>query len=867
MPILERNDFVADLCDDAEMRFEIEKMLAFADDETDALESNAFEIFTNEAKIPEKIGKYKIVREIGRGGMGAVYEAVYETENFTQRVALKVIKRGMDTDAILSRFRHEQQILASLEHPNIARFLDGGMTENDLPFYAMEFVEGEFIDDFCRRENCSFRDKLELFRKVCAAVGYAHQNLVIHRDLKPKNILVNEGGEPKLLDFGIGKILSLDAGDEIGTATELGMMTPAYASPEQIRGARIGTASDIYALGVILFELLTGEKPYKLNAENQIELQKAILQTEPTKPSRIQNAKLKIQNSEKIDKDIDNIILKTLRKNPNRRYSSVQEFSEDIRRHLSGLPVYARPLTVKYRASKFYQRNKIPVFAGLLIFVSLISGITIAIWQAHEARLAEMRAKNQFNQVRQLANNVVFKYHDQIADLQGSAATRKNIVADALNYLDKLANDSEDNPELQTELARAYLKMGDVQGKPFAPNLGETDAALESYKKAFAISRNLLEKNGENVKILMLSADSSRKIGSILTRKLKFDEAEKFLNNALRTAQTLAEKNPSNVGIQTLISDIYMTLGDFFSRKSDKKKAIENFRNSLAIKQKTLATNSANAELRREIAVNYQRIGNDLYSTVRIENEGCEKTPDVCREAQNAHRRATEILQKLKAENPSNFRYKRDYYDQILMKAPLEIRLGDKEFVLEQSRNAAGELENLAETDAGNVELRLDVGYAFYNLAITYISLKDHAQACVYWKKSGQNLKKYLEQNPNNTDARADYYTSVNRRAESERIQENFQKSAQLSLQNLAERKASDLPISKLDYFTQYARIAGDYLSLAKQTADKSQKAKHFQNAKIYFLKAKENFPTGQYNSENSIFRLFREVEESIEVY
>ena len=186
-------------------------------------------------KFPNSIGDYKIIREIGRGGMGAVYEAVRETENFTQRAALKIIKRGMDTDAIVSRFRHEQKILASLEHANIARFLDGGMTDDGLPFYAMEFVEGEFIDDYCKEKNLSVKEKLELFREVCAAVQYAHQNLVIHRDLKPRNILVTKDGTPKLLDFGIGKILTSEP-EEIGTATQFGMMTPAYASPEQIRG-------------------------------------------------------------------------------------------------------------------------------------------------------------------------------------------------------------------------------------------------------------------------------------------------------------------------------------------------------------------------------------------------------------------------------------------------------------------------------------------------------------------------------------------------------------------------------------------------------------------------------------------------------
>ncbi|HEX8734097.1 MAG TPA: serine/threonine-protein kinase, partial [Pyrinomonadaceae bacterium] len=229
MSVAEREDFLESACDSDTLRREVEKMLAFADaeDGEDTFEKNAFEIFTggNHAKLPEKIGNYKILREIGRGGMGAVYEAVREADNFTQKVALKVIKRGMDTDAILRRFRHEQKILATLEHANIARFLDGGMTDDGLPFYAMEYVEGEFIDDYCRARNLSLNDRLRLFRQVCAAVQYAHQNLVIHRDLKSKNILVTADGEPKLLDFGIATVLTPETAHEIGTATQFGMMT------------------------------------------------------------------------------------------------------------------------------------------------------------------------------------------------------------------------------------------------------------------------------------------------------------------------------------------------------------------------------------------------------------------------------------------------------------------------------------------------------------------------------------------------------------------------------------------------------------------------------------------------------------------
>lgn len=359
LPKSKREEFLSEnFVANEELRLELEKMLACDDqsDVEDRLEKSAFEHFSSGSniRIPEHIGEYKIVREIGRGGMGAVYEAVRSGENFSQRVALKVIKRGMDTDAIVSRFRYEQQILSSLEHPNIARFLNGGITKDNLPFYAMEFVEGEFIDDYCKNRDLGVDERLKLFRKVCEAVQFAHQNLIIHRDIKPKNILVTKVGIPMLLDFGIGKIITPDSSGEEGTATQFGMMTPDFASPEQIRGTKIGTPSDIYSLGVVLFQLLTGEKPFRIKSNSQIEMQRAVLETAPTKPSSVKNSKANVPNPEFLDKDIDNIILKAIRKEPKDRYSSVQEFSEDIRRHLDELPVFARPLTWKYRGEKWF---------------------------------------------------------------------------------------------------------------------------------------------------------------------------------------------------------------------------------------------------------------------------------------------------------------------------------------------------------------------------------------------------------------------------------------------------------------------------------------------------------------------------------
>ena len=476
--------------------------------------------------IGERIGLYKIIREIGRGGMGAVYLAERDDAHFTRRVALKLIKRGMDTDFVVQRFRNERQILASLDHPNIAGLIDGGATEADLPYFIMEYVEGQPINKYANANKLSTAERLKLFRTVCSAVQYAHQNLVIHRDLKPSNILVTKDGEPKLLDFGIAKLLKADGGAETElTATAVRVMTPEYASPEQIKGERITTSSDVYSLGVLLYELLTGQRPYRVKSRQPEEVAKAICEQEPERPSaavrmtafRVPTSvgssgrdkspaevgTLNTRNLKLLRGDLDNIVLKALRKEPQRRYASVDQFSEDIRRHLEGLPVTARKATLSYRASKFVQRNKIGVAAAVLILLTLGGGIVATTIEAR-------RANRRFNDVRRLAHSVLFDYHDQIATLPGSTKVRERLVKDSLGYLDNLSQEVGTDRPLMRELAAAYEKVAAVQGGVAmsghgtllsSSNLGDMPGALESLRKAIAIRERVfaMEPNNREV--------------------------------------------------------------------------------------------------------------------------------------------------------------------------------------------------------------------------------------------------------------------------------------------------------------------------------------------------------------------------------
>ncbi len=357
-----------------------------------------------------RIGPYQILSEIGRGGMGAVYLAERADNQFQKQVAIKVVKRGMDSDAILRRFGNEQKILAQLDHPNIARLIDGGTTEDGLSYFIMDYVEGLPIDGYCDTHHLPTLDRLKLFRTVCSAVEHAHQHHVVHRDLKPNNILVTGDGVPRLLDFGIAKVLSPDeVSQTTGLTGALRLMTPRYASPEQVRGEPVTPASDVYSLGVVLYELLSGHLPYRLRNHTPQEIERVIREEAPEKPSaairRIEEvpgtdgmirmtitpesvSETREGEPEKLRRrligDLDNIVLMALRKEPERRYGSAAQLSEDISRHLEGRPVLARNDTLVYRSVKFIKRNEAAVIALLvaLIVIALINaGLYLLPWR------------------------------------------------------------------------------------------------------------------------------------------------------------------------------------------------------------------------------------------------------------------------------------------------------------------------------------------------------------------------------------------------------------------------------------------------------------------------------------------------------
>ncbi|MCA2967743.1 MAG: protein kinase [Acidobacteriaceae bacterium] len=462
---------------------------------------------------PSHIGPYAIQRQLGTGGMGTVYLASRADQHYSKLVALKVIRHGMEQDRIVQRFRRERQIVASLDHPNIARLLDGGAAEDGRPYFVMEYVEGIPIDTYCDERKLSTEDRLRLFSTVCAAVHYAHQNLVVHRDLKPGNILVKPDGVTKLLDFGIAKILSPDPSTPTEhTATSMRLMTPQYASPEQLRGEPVTTVSDVYLLGIILYELLTGHRPHPSHDNLTLEHLYAMTAAEPEPPSAAlsrltdsptpdgrrhitKNPYLVSSTREsspqtlkrKLRGELDAIVLKALRRNPADRYQSAAQLADDLRRYLAREPVSALPENPLYRIRLFLARNRaIAATVTAAVTVVLLFAV-VAAWQARTARLQRDLAAHRFEEVRQVANSFLFEVHDSIADLPGTPPARRLLAAKAVTYLTNLSQESTRDPHLQSELAAAWIRLGHLQGNPNHPNLGNLPDARRSYGSALEI--------------------------------------------------------------------------------------------------------------------------------------------------------------------------------------------------------------------------------------------------------------------------------------------------------------------------------------------------------------------------------------------
>jgi tetratricopeptide (TPR) repeat protein len=709
----QRPAFLIAACDgDEPLRLMVERLLA-ADLRVgqkkgwnaSAIQNEAFDAAGTDATLE----RYRLMEPIGGGGMGTVYKAVRTDDVYSKLVAIKIVHLGgqAEQQAMIARFRQERQILAGLEHPNIGRLLDGGSTPDGLPFLVMDYVDGVPIDQYLADKKPPLREILDLFRTVCSAVSHAHQNLVVHRDLKPGNILVTKDGRPKLLDFGIAKLLD---GSAERTQTGAGAMTPEYASPEQVRGLPTNTATDIYSLGVLLYELLCGVRPYRATT-SAMELAQAICSETPQSMSSRAGGRF----DRHLENDLENIVQMALRKEPERRYASVEQFSEDLRKYMEGYPVMARADTRGYRARRFAGRNKAAIAAGAVILITLVVGIGATAWQA---RLANRR----FNEVRGLANAYLFEFHDAIKDLPGSTPARQLVVKRGIQYLDTLARERGNDAGLARELASAYEKVGSVQGARGMPSLGDRAGALASYRKALAIREPLAASSPQAADIGIELSRSYQFVGDLLAYNGDLQGSAAMGRKDVQLMERLAAAHPASFEVRDSLALSYSVLGDVtgnneFPNLGDAKGAMELIQKSRIIREKLVAENPAKREQRLLLSGCYGRIG-------ALQQALGNKEESVA-----SYRRAIATDEQLIREEPLNVLYRREAAVDNRSVSLVLIRTGNLAEAQEHGDRSAKLFEQLSKDDPADVEAREALADSYYSQGYLLTKVKDLGNA------------------------------------------------------------------------------------------------------------------------------------------
>jgi tetratricopeptide (TPR) repeat protein len=562
VPVGERSARLDKLCaGDRELHEEASSLLRAAEEEehvTDSFVPPApREAGAADPHIGRRTGPYELMRLLGRGGMGAVYLARRADGQFEQQVAVKVIDLPLAGSLFRERFRQERQILAGLAHPFIARLLDGGVSEDGELYLAMEYADGLPIQKYCAALALDLRARIELFRKVSTAVRFAHQNLVVHRDLKPDNILVLEDGTPKLLDFGTAKLVTPEEGAAEGEFTRQGFhsFTPQYASPEQVLGQPISTASDTYSLGVLLFLLVTGEMPYELKEFSTAEMVRVICERQPPKPSEKAARGM-------VDSDIDAIVLKALRKEPEARYSSADQLIADLDAYLAGRAVAAHQGSLRYRAGKFARRNKLALAAAGLLAATLAAGLAGVLWQARIANVERRKAEARVEDLRKLSNSLLTEIDGAIQKIPGSTEAQKLLVSVVLEHLDRAAKDAAGDPQLELDLANAYTRLGNVQGNASWQNIGDVQGALASMDKAISIARTMVRRQPGNAAATLALGSAQASRSNILFGSGRTGEAVATMRSAVATYERLASRPGATVDALMGATSAYASLGD-----------------------------------------------------------------------------------------------------------------------------------------------------------------------------------------------------------------------------------------------------------------------------------------------------------------
>ncbi len=644
-------------------------------DQSGGWNTSAIEQLASEP-VETALDRYRLLERIGAGGMAVVHKAVRADDEFSKTVAIKTLL-APDPEMV-HRFRNERQMLAGLEHPYIARLLDGGTSSDGSPFLVMEFVDGVPITRYAAEKQLTVAEILELFRKICDAVAYAHRRLIVHRDLKPANILVTTDGVPKLLDFGIAKLL-----DSSELTRTVAAMTPEYASPEQLRGEAVTTSTDVYSLGVLLYELLAGARPFPESA-NTVEAAEAILHKQPPP--------LAARSGRRFDADIENIVQMALRKEPDRRYPSVESFAEDIRRYQEGFPVIAREDSRGYRIGKFIRRHRFAIAGAAVVIIAIAGGVAATLWEAREAN-------RRFEQVRKLANSYLLEIHEAIRNLPGSTPARELVVRRALEYLEQLAAERGNDQRLARELATGYANIATIQGSTTGSSLGDTAGALASWKKAVAVLEPVAARYPRDVEISRDLASDYGYLGALLTHTGDLSAAVEYERKGVTLLEKLAAAHPKDPKLRQSLVTAYLQLGDVTGNQNaqnlgDAKGALAVYKKALAWAEPLSRDDPADWQKGSLLAVVHGRIGQ------------------------------------------------------------VSMALGDQAGEAAELREGLAIEEKLLTAQPANTYLQWDVAIENHNLSLALLRLKQLPEARTEAQRAMQSLERMAREDPANIDAR-----------------------------------------------------------------------------------------------------------------
>ncbi|HWD00758.1 MAG TPA: protein kinase [Candidatus Sulfopaludibacter sp.] len=775
LPAGRRAAFLNEHCaGDAAARHEVESLLA-AEKSSDSwlrsiVTAAALSVQRADAEsaVGRRIGPYVVEKEIGQGGMGTVYLAFRDDDQFRQRVAIKVVNRDMHSEFGLTRFRRERQVLADLQHANIARLLDGGTTADGLPYFAMEYLEGEAITVYCRQKELGLRARLELFLPICAAVQYAHHQLIIHRDLKPGNILVGEDGIPKLLDFGVASLLEEHCEPTGGFSP----MTAKYASPEQLSGSKLTTATDVYSLGAILRELLDGLG-------------------QPAGP------------------DLDAIVTMAMRPDAERRYSTARELAADVRRYLDWRPVRARTGTLWYRTEKLIRRRRVAVLAVAAVAASLLLGLAGALQQARRAEAARKvadreraRAEDRLTQMLDLSDRSLMDVMAQLERLPGAMPARRQLAGAMVDFLEKASKDAGQDQALRVTLAKAYLRLGGVQGATDVANEGDFAGALKSFEAGSqlldGLPRNAVKAND----VLPVWLDLKQNAARLMAYRHDGPGATALLNDALAVAKSLP---PADRGLERIKATLYLALartnhddytrarayaidyqnqlesllqrfpgdpelrydlsiahteiGFAFIKQGNPEAAVDHYRTSMQVREDLARERPGDGVYRRVLMLAYMHFAG-LQGSPLVPNLGQTAV------ARQYYRKAQPIVEEL-ASDPENSLAAGDYATFLMRSAALDVAPAGAAESLATLRKSVALFQPL-EVSGGDVYLPMEATAHLY-MGHRLVALGDTNEAMKEYAKASVIMEGFLVRHPQEWDVLQENVEAENGMAQVER--------------------------------------------------------------------------------------------------